>query len=865
MLTPTGVTKAQYVEAINNDALTHVRIRSIFNGDTWELTDADIDASGGVTLRDYLNADEDITIGKSVTKELTISFLRTDNFKNVRGWLANGFYFDFGVEINGSTQWVTIGRFYPYDPDDYIDDSISTLVAHDGMSKFDIPAEPWLKNLTYPMTVRQMFESLCTYVGFTGNTGNGLANMLNRSFSEAPITNLGVMCRDVLEAIAEACGCYAVITPTNECRLKWFSIASTGTSIYTVDNDHVFDRKTKTYMTGYIGGISVKDTEDDIGVLYPTGAIDNIYVIVDNPFLKTVSSSDETNYIVPLYNRIGQYNHYPIDIVCVGNPLIEAGDIIQTYLSIEATNTSWFCIYVKETVWNGALTDHYYSTGGRERKSYTNAIRQKLAEGGRFHIFKNDIDQLYSEIADAEDSITIVDQKADNIALSAGKKARMWYSNTAPTGTTSEPLVANVDYWINTSDNRKLMRWTGSAWAAADDISKYTKYSGIDINQNGVDITGSKYVKIQSGGSFLVDATNFKIDSANKLLKSGNWQFDDTGLCFKYNTDDEFRIIGGSSISGYPNLKAGIRVGSYDDVHIIVPDIDGTPVEFGFYTRYPVVGVSGGVSLVAPRNVDTYLEDFARVQSDQVISPHIAPTYVDHHDYERPSYSATTGSVGNELCPFKEGNFRDVYADKIKFIGTKSTGTMIQFLDNTADAYGNGLMLGDGGVVIIGAGESASQVYTYSGATAGTETLFLVSDGDVKIMSNMNNGWANRKEFTFGANGNLTAPGRLYQNGNQAVPLANTWRGFQTKQYQYTYTIPANSSLQIPASSFLGNNAPSGYTPVAISYFNTSDSNVEVFYLDATATGNAAMVVLQNRANAQISHPMAIKILYLQN
>ena len=71
--------------------------------------------------------------------------------------------------------------------------------------------------------------------------------------------------------------------------------------------------------------------------------------------------------------------------------------------------------------------------------------------------------------------------------------------------------------------------------------------------------------------------------------------------------------------------------------------------------------------------------------------------------------------------------------------------------------------------------------------------------------------------------------------------------------------------MSIPASSFLGNSAPSGYTPVAMAYFNTSDSNVEVYYIDATATGNGTMVILHNRANSQISHPMAIKILYLQN
>lgn len=868
MLTPSNYPAYQYNSAINQKNNTHIRITTTLGSTTRTLTDDDV-LSSGLAMRSYLNGETDLCIGKTMTKEVSFKLIRTANVQNTV--LAYGFNVEIGVELkyaNGQvfdTAWVNLGKFYPIDDEGYYDENTMDVVAYDCMSKFDIPADEWLNSLTYPMTVAQMFSSLCTYVGVTGEIGDALTNMKNRSFASAPIVNTGLMCRDVLELIAEACGCYAKITPDEHCRLVWFTLTN-----WNFNNDMIFDRGIKQYMS-QVSGLNVKNTEDDIGVLYPTTATEeNLYVIVDNPFLVTANSTEETNYIVPLYNRLKQYNHYPFTLTTVGNPLLEAGDIIYAKPSNDAENFQWFPVYIKEMVWNGACTDLYQSTGNRVRKTYTSAVKQKLSIGGRYHIFKNDIDTLESEIADVAGDVTLVDQKADSIALSAGKKARMWYSNTAPTGTTAEPLVANVDYWIDTAHDRKLMRWTGSAWAAADDISKYTKYSGIDITQNGVDITGSKYVKIQSGGSFLVDATNFKIDSANKLLRSGNWQFDDKGLLFQYANNREFRIINGTSISGYPNLKSGIRVeqaqGVTDSLHIIVPDYNNTPVEFGFGAVYATMGNPGGVSFYAPDNVDAYLEGWYRVESDEIRSSDVAAGHGSEISGDtRPSYSESFGTVGNYYYPYKEGHFRDVNADKIKFIGTKSTGTMIQFWDNTSDAYGNGVIIGDGGCVIIGAGESADQVKNSSGATAGTETLYLAADSDVKILSNVQNGYSSRKEFTFGTNGNFTAPGRLYQNGGTAVPLSDTWRGFQTKQYQYTYTIPANGDIQIPASSFLGNNAPAGYSPVAMAYFNTSDSNVEAYYIDATATGSGIMVALHNRANAQISHAMAIKILYLQN
>lgn len=829
MLTPTGVTTTVFNNAMKADAPTHIKL--VVGGVTL-YTDEDIDSNSGISLLEYLNSDEDLIVGRCMTRELTINFLQTDANKDPYTDLINGFEYYVGAEIDEEIIWIKLGFFIPYEPEQYPDNGIRTLIAHDRMDVFNYPAEDWLKNLTFPMTVGEMFSSICSYRQVqAGDTTDALSNIWNRSFAENPIKNTGVMCRDVLEAISEACGCYVRIGASESCDLVWYKSVPYG---YSLHGDDIFRRVTKAYPVG-VNGINVKNTEDDVGVLYPSNAILNIYMIVDNPFLTTDNDTDVTNYIVPLYTRLNSSIHLPADVTCIGNPLIEPGDRIVLYRQEGEEDSSALYIFAKESHWNGSLTDRYYSTGNKTRNTYSSNVRQKLAEGGRYHIFKNDIDQLYSEIADVEGDVTLIDQKADAIALSAGKKARMWYSNTAPTGTTAEPLVANVDYWIDTAHDRKLMRWTGDAWAAADDISKYTKYSGIDIGQNGVDITGSKYVKIQSGGSFLVDATDFKIDSANKLMKAGQWTFDNKGLFWDGN-----------------NAKIQF---AYDS--------DRKTMNNGFGIYYKADPTNNKWStelcLVSSGSLDKLLLE--------------SHNGIPHYFTLRPSGDGYC-SLGLENYRYSDVWSQFVYtyglwitggANGIVYQGTKANSRLIDFWDNTADAYGNGILIGDGGVVIIGAGESAAQVRSNSGATAGTETLYLAADSDVKILSNVQNGYSSRKEFTFGTNGNLTAPGRLYQNGNQAVPLSDTWRGFQTKQYQYTYTIPANGGLQIPASSFLGNNAPSGYTPVAMAYFNTSDSNIEAYYLDATATGNGTMVALHNRANAQISHPMAIKILYLQN
>ena len=45
----------------------------------------------------------------------------------------------------------------------------------------------------------------------------------------------------------------------------------------------------------------------------------------------------------------------------------------------------------------------------------------------------------------------------------------------------------------------------------------YGKVSGIEITANGIEVSGSKYVKIKSGGTFTVDSGNFSISSTGKV------------------------------------------------------------------------------------------------------------------------------------------------------------------------------------------------------------------------------------------------------------------------------------------------------------------------------------------------------------
>ena len=127
------------------------------------------------------------------------------------------------------------------------------------------------------------------------------------------------------------------------------------------------------------------------------------------------------------------------------------------------------------------------------------------------------------------------------------------------------------------------------------------------------------------------------------------------------------------------------------------------------------------------------------------------------------SVLTTGGNLGDSTYPFDNLTLGRSNGAGIYYKGTKSTYRMIRFIDNTSDTYGNGISIGGGGQTIIGGGESADTAAAQAG-TAGGEIMQVCNDGDVQIISNLQNGWNDRKTWTMGANGILTVPGPIINN-----------------------------------------------------------------------------------------------------
>ena len=153
----------------------------------------------------------------------------------------------------------------------------------------------------------------------------------------------------------------------------------------------------------------------------------------------------------------------------------------------------------------------------------------------------------------------------------------------------------------------------------------------------------------------------------------------------------------------------------------------------------------------------------------------------------------------------------------ISYRGSKATYKMIEFIDNSSDAYGNGIAIGGGGLTIIGGGESADVVKSTS-TTGGDERLILANDGAIDIYTNCQNGIDKATHITIDNTG-------LY-SGTAAKANSVPWSGVTGKPSSYTPSSHTHTVSQI------------------------SDFGTHVYYATISRTANTVLAAPNGKAGS---------------
>ena len=133
----------------------------------------------------------------------------------------------------------------------------------------------------------------------------------------------------------------------------------------------------------------------------------------------------------------------------------------------------------------------------------------------------------------------------------------------------------------------------------------------------------------------------------------------------------------------------------------------------------------------------------------------------------------------------------------IHYKGTKASYNMIKFVDNTVDTYGNGIVIGGGGLVVMGAGESADNLVSALSLTGGQEKLYLGSDSEIYFYVNCNT-IGDRKGITL--NTSLS----FYPNSNNTGTVgtsSNKWNAMYATTFYGAFSGSGASVTSLNASN----------------------------------------------------------------
>lgn len=521
----------------------------------------------GLTYSSMAFEDEELTIGAACSAELGIELLNFDGGLSSFNFDGTEFTASIGVLVGEEYEYVPLGVFISEKPDKLKPKKIS-ITAHDRMVKFDVSADAFLNSLSYPTTLKNIFTSLCAHVGVPAS----MADFPNsgKTFDSPLFRTQDVLCREVLQWIAEAACSFARISRSGVCELAWFTDADV-TFNKTANSADYYNAVVSEYQVAKIDKLQVAASEKDIGVIVGTGT--NAYQIIDCPMLYGYTDAQIRPYAQVIYNRLNSFAAFtPVELDAKGDWSLEAGDMIKV---VTDDGTYTFPIYRMDLAFKGRARIQYISSGSPLRPAISAENRRTLIAGRAAHEIEMTVEGMKQTVtrvafltpveSDTDPSLGWDDdQKTANTGYQwyNDGKIKVWTGSAWQTvispkyNQTATPTGAKEgEYWYNPS-TKEIKRYTGSAWVVDNTVCMPTTWTQsmqtqLEITAEGLSSTVTKdnIISTINQSSEAVSISASKINLNGVVTANNNFQIDTNGKMTCVNA-----TVSGSVTTG--NLKA---------------------------------------------------------------------------------------------------------------------------------------------------------------------------------------------------------------------------------------------------------------------------------------------------------------------
>ena len=349
------------------------------------ITITDNNIRGGVKYTQNINPNTDFTVGCASSAEIVFDY---DNRNNDASQYVEDGVFNYYIQQANDTDWRLIGKFYIQSSE--VKKNLITIRAYDAMIKTEAYIDSFIDGLTFPLTITSLFTKLCSFLGVScGGIDTGLTN---RTFNvQDNFQAINITGRQVIQYIAEACAGYAVADTSGAICIKDYKFVDTE-----LNNSNYVSYTKANYTVDKIKGLTIRTTQDDIGVSY--GATQgNVYIIQNNPLFYAENDSQLSDVAYNLYMKISIMNGYvPASLNLLQDFGLNCGQIFKI-------NGNKFILMKKEITASGTTFECY---GNKQReKQESNLNSEIVALRGKTNELYRDLEQTKSTLTDTANGL----------------------------------------------------------------------------------------------------------------------------------------------------------------------------------------------------------------------------------------------------------------------------------------------------------------------------------------------------------------------------------------------------------------------------------------------------------------------------
>lgn len=410
------------------------------------------------------------------------------------------------------------------------------ITAYDALySKGDVEVAEWYNELSFPITLKNLRDSLFNYIGLTQTTivlpNDDLT--INKEYTP---NNLKAL--NVIKSLCQINGCFGIINRTGTFEYRFLS---SSVSVEEVNFYRTMDYKD--YVVNPVDKLTIRQNADDKGVTVGTGS--NRYIIQGNMFTYGLKKAKLRSIANNIYSRLSTIEYIPFDAKNNGYPWIEVGENCKLQYSVYDfdNSTSSQSVYKNVTV----------LAFKRTLKGIQNIIDEYSAQG-------QELQRRF--ISDLSIELDILQQTIDKLSQHMSTELAT-YRNTSAIKITDghTATIADIVY-------------------EADKGNTIIFHEEADFNVSAKEsFANNIYTEEEVVGTvrYYVNGNRVATRLAKEVFKEGNHilslvQFWQAGEAKKSRLQVKLSIAGGSVT--LPKLRAQayvtVKMGEYSDGHIEV-------------------------------------------------------------------------------------------------------------------------------------------------------------------------------------------------------------------------------------------------------------------------------------------------------